>query len=61
MRKGLNDCALLEELGDIFSGENQFEDAQVCYEGITRNDESNGEIEQKIGGIYFNDKNPHMD
>jgi len=27
MRKGLNDCALLEELGDIFSGENQFEDA----------------------------------
>lgn len=33
----------------------------MCYENVHQRDEANGEIMEKIGGIYFNEKNPLMD
>lgn len=33
----------------------------MAYEHVHKLDPENGEIVEKIGGVYFNEKNPHQD
>lgn len=49
---------LLEELGDLFNAEKEFDHAAVAYEMVHRKDPKNGEIIEKIGHIFNNEKNP---
>lgn len=45
----------------MFLKENEFEYAAMAYETVHRLDPENGEIVEKLGSVYFNDKNPRQD
>jgi len=47
----------LEELGDLFSEQLDFDHAAVAYEHVNRKEPKNGEIIEKIGHIFTHEKN----
>lgn len=48
---------MLEELGDLFSIQLDFDHAAVAYEHVIKKEPKNGEIIEKIGHIYTHEKN----